>query len=270
MTLFLSGCNPQSTSTPTNIPHNEVSSKHPVTVVMSTNSNIPVAKDKNPISAAVAAMSWKLSNGKTVQVSSTSDIVAANVLRDISVVTLKVPDVHPVPLFYFIYMEKQKNLWTLRGILGSSIKPILENTDLSPYSNLIHGWMTIKPLGRFEEFYSDRTVITLANLPTTDTDLPTGEKLLLHQSELPTDHVHRVKSQKSKKRIVVIIKKSNKNSIQPVTLFSQGNEHGLYYRFGPSWICVEGNVSEPNLIRISKDLQSHVFNVLGSGYYIGK
>jgi hypothetical protein len=234
---------------------------------MSTNSNIPIAKDKNPISAAVAAMSWKLSNGETVQVSSPSDIVAANVLGDISVVTLKVPDVHPIPLFYFLYMVRQKNLWTLKGILGSSIKPVLENTDLSPYSNLIHGWMTIKGLGRFEEFYSNRTVITLANLPTTDTDLPSGEKVSLAESELPTDHVHIVKP---KQHIVIIEKKTDKNLTQPVTLFSQGNERGLYYRLGSRWICVEGNVSESNLLRISKALQSHVFNVLGSGYYIAQ
>ncbi|MCY0870929.1 MAG: hypothetical protein OWT27_10165, partial [Firmicutes bacterium] len=75
--------------------------------------------------------------------------------------------------------------------------------------------------------YSKGTVITLADLSAKDTDLPSGEKLSLRESELPTDHVHIVKP---KQNIVIIKKKTDKDSTQPVILFSQRNEHGLYYR----------------------------------------
>ncbi|MCY0896426.1 MAG: hypothetical protein OWS03_09090 [Alicyclobacillaceae bacterium] len=270
MTLLLSGCTPQSQRVFTKTSLASFPSQHPVQVLMAKLSNVPTAEDRNPIRAAEASMSWELSNGKTVQVSSISDVVAANLWGNISVVALKVPDVTPIPIDYFLYMEKQKNLWTVKAVLAGNIEKALEKTELQPYSNLIDTEMTVKDLGRFEEFYSDKTVITLANLPATDTDLPSGKKLELHDSELPTYDVHRVQSQKSKKSMVILPSTSNENPVLPVTLFSQGNEQGLYYRLGSRWICVEGNVSKLNLIRISKDLQSHVFNVLGSGYYIAK
>lgn len=262
MTLFLSGCNPQSTSVSNIVSNTPVpsTSSPTVTVVASTNGNIPTDKAKNPVSAAEATMSWKLSNDKTVQVSSNSDVVASPVFGDIAVVTLKVPDVRPIPVYYFLYMMKQNNIWSLKGIMASPLDNSLKKVHLPPYSNLIDATIHIKGMGRFEEFYSSGTAITFANISEKDSNLPSGEKMEINSSALPTGHVYAANSNPT------MLQNPGAQSTQRIALFSQGEEHGLYYRFGADWIWVAGTVSKSNLTRLSKDLQSQVYYVLKTGY----
>ncbi|PSR31048.1 MAG: hypothetical protein C7B46_17295 [Sulfobacillus benefaciens] len=263
--FLLSGCSPQSTSVSNSVSHTPVpsTSSPNVTVVASMNSKISTDQAKNPVSAAEATMSWKLSNDKTVHVSSNSDVVASPVLGDIAVVTLKVPDVRPIPMYYFLYMMKKNNVWSLKGIMASPLDNSLQKVHLPPYSNLIDATIQIKGMGRFEEFYSPGTAITLANISENNSNLPSGETMEVNARALPTAHVYAANSNPP------IIQHSGAQSTQRVTVFSQGAEHGLYYRFGSGWIWVAGTVSQFNLTRLSKGLQSHVYNVLKTGYASG-
>ncbi|MCY0908893.1 MAG: hypothetical protein OWR62_10935 [Sulfobacillus thermotolerans] len=262
MTLFLSGCSPQSSSVSNKVSNTPIlaTSSPPVTVVASTNGPIPIDKARNPVRAVEATMSWKLSNNKTVHISSNSDVVASSVFGDIAVVTLKVPDVRPIPVYYFLYMMKQNHIWLLKSILASPLDRSLKTVHLPPYSNLIDATIRIKGMGSFEEFYSSGTVITLANISENNSKLPSGETMEVNARALPTAHVYPVNSNPT------IIEHSRAPSTQRITVFSQRAEHGLYYRFESGWICVAGTVSPSNLMRLSEDLQSQVYYVLKTGY----
>lgn len=222
--LLLSGCS-------NNIPqNNEINSPStPITIKLSTNQDIPPANAKDPLDAAKAAMSWDLSNGKTVRVTNNSDVLSKLTLGNVAVVSFKVPEVNP-QINYILIMVRNGGNWALGGIIGA---PIIKQQKIDlpdPYSNYTHVSTSMKNVGIFTELYTDKTVVSIANISISDPNLPSGKKIHLSSGKI-------------------------------ATLFKDGDENGLYYRVGTHVILIGGNISKDELLKLasSKNINTFLF-----------
>ncbi|SFS52701.1 protein of unknown function [Marininema halotolerans] len=180
----------------------------------------PLIKSKTPVQAVLHQMEWVLSDHSKV-VPLNKDILWSVTFGDQGVVAVKVPKTKPV-LYNILNLENEKGKWVINGI---------------------------------NECPVDNNLLEINSF---------GDPLLIDSKDKQMLWAYG-----DKKRVVVIGKSPEKPFIQPPGIKSitvkgykffvgkiSTNESLLYYFDSENMIWISGNISESEIIRLAKELQS--------------
>ncbi|MFX4302742.1 hypothetical protein ACOJUR_10900 [Alicyclobacillus tolerans] len=217
--LSLSGCTPSA-----QINHKTNDSPHPtIFIKSSTGYNIP-STIKNPIQAAEAAMTWKLSDGEIVHANNKNIINDINI-GDLSIVRIQIPKIYPQNIDYILILEYTNQKWILRGVLGTILQNPAPNNELAnPYANMMYSLANAYKVGHFAEFYTPKILINIAQVPLNFVNLPIGQKYQLKSGQI-------------------------------VHVFSQSNETILYFNYGGQWLIFASQMNKKQLIAFANSIK---------------